>query len=207
MTLAKAEILERINKPKTKGIAPIIVTPICDFEDQMGIAGIDVRLGKQFIVFKQHLAGYFSPLSGENNNAHISEYQEEIVIPIGDNIVLHPGQLIIASTFEYVCIPEDLECQVEGRSSWARMGLIIAAATTIEPGYKGVITLELSNVGTIPLELHPGVKIAQIIFHTCSSLCKTTDIETKKKKYTYSIGPGFSGIAKDKHLSYFCTPK
>jgi len=203
-TLTKRDLLDRLNKSKDPQIEPIIVTPILDHSDQLGICGIDVRLGKQFIIFKQHLTGFFTPLRDGHNGGDIADYQEEIIVPIKSHIVLHPGQLIIGSTLEYVCVPKSLECQVEGRSSWARLGLIVAAASTIEPGYKGVITLELSNVGTIPLELFPGVKIAQLIFHTCSMPHTLAPDEEKRKKYQCAIGPGFSRISKDVHLNYFC---
>jgi hypothetical protein len=98
----------------------------------------------------------------------------------------------------------DLECQVEGRSSWARLGLIVATATTVEPCYKGVITLELSNNGTMPIKLYPGVKIAQLIFHKTSEPYEMTETEFIKKKYNLSIGPGFSQAYKDKYIKYFC---
>lgn len=207
MTLTKADLLERLNRSKDSDTEPIIVTPILDPLDQVGVSGIDVRLGKQFIVFKQHFAGFFSPTREGPGRADIGNYQEEVVIPIRGRMVLHPGQLIIASTFEYVSVPTNLECQVEGRSSWARLGLIIAAATTVEPGFRGVITLELSNVGTIPLELFPGVKIAQLIFHTCSRPHTLPPAAARKKKYQCAIGPGFSRISKDNHLEYFCRPR
>jgi dCTP deaminase len=204
MTLTKIELLDRLNRSKSSDIEPIIVTPILDIKDQLGICGVDVRLGKQFIVFKQHLASFFSPVSPIATKTDIADFQEELVVPIGSGIILHPGQLIIASTFEYICIPNNLECQVEGRSSWARLGLIIAAASTVEPGYKGVITLELCNVGNIPIELFPGAKIAQLIFHRCSETYSITPEEEKKKKYKCAIGPGFSRITEDNHLTYFC---
>jgi dCTP deaminase len=205
MTLTKRELLDRLNRSNDPEFEPITVTPILDLSDQVGVCGIDIRLGKQFIVFKQHLAGYFTPLRESNyEGGDIGDYQEEVVVSIQKCIVLHPRQLIIGSTLEYIRVPNNLECQVEGRSSWARLGLIVAAASTIEPGYKGVITLELSNVGTIPLELFPGVKIAQLIFHSCSKPHTLLPEEEKNKKYQCAIGPGFSRIHKDKHLQYFC---
>jgi dCTP deaminase len=204
MTLTKRDILSRLNRSTNEGVDPIIVTPILDIEDQVGIAGIDVRLGKQFILFKHQLAGSFSPLKAINDLDDMSAYQEEMVFPLRKRIVLHPGQLIIGSTWEYVCVPPSLECQVEGRSSWARLGLIVAAASTVEPGFKGMITLELSNTGTIPLELFPGLKVAQLVFHKCSETHKMSPDEEAKKKYQCSIGPGFSKLWKDKNLEYFC---
>ena len=80
----------------------------------------------------------------------------------------------------------------------------IATATTIHPLFKGVITLELSNNGTIPLELSPGVLIAQIIFHQVEPPLSDAEVERVKNRYQYSIGPGFSKIFQDEHLEFFC---
>lgn len=204
MTLTEKDLKSRLKPNQKEGLEPIVITPILNLNDQLGISGIDVRLGKQFIIFKEHITEIFSPSERIDFINEVNKYQEEIVIPIKNYITLHPGKLIIGSTFEYVSIPPDLECQVEGRSSWARLGLIIAAASTIEPGYKGVITLELSNTGSIPIKLFPGIKIAQLVFHKTSKACKK---ENGFKKYTYSIGPGFSKIYKDKYLDYFCKNK
>lgn len=201
MTLTRDKLIERLRPIQTGGLDPIFVTPMLDFEDQMGAASIDVRLGKQFLVFRDHVAGVFSP--AEDSRQMLAKYQEEIVVPFGHGITLHPGKLIIGSTLEYVSVPGDLECQVEGRSSLARLGLIIATATTVEPNFKGVITLELSNTGTIPIELFPGLKIAQLLFHQTSGNVKAGTLASKKK-YQYSIGPGFSKVGIDKHIKYFC---
>ena len=105
-----------------------------------------------------------------------------------------------------MCIRDrkDIEAQVEGRSSWARLGLTIATATTIHPMYKGVVTLELSNSGTIPISLSPGVKIAQIIFHKAEPPLSDEEIRDVRCKYLCSIGPAFSKVFKDKDLKYFC---
>ena len=109
----------------------------------------------------------------------------------------------MGSTLEYIALPRDIEAQVEGRSSWARLGLTIASATTVHPLYKGVVTLELCNNGTIPLELVPGVKIAQIIFHLVSPPLSDQQMEEIKCKYQYSIGPGFSKLYDDRNLNQF----
>ena len=153
MTLTRIDLINRLNPDPADGTEPIVVTPILDPVDQIGICGIDVRLGRQFIIFKSHVRNVFS-VASRNSDMEMSEFQEEIFVEQGKSIVLHPGQLIIGATLEYVSIPPDLECQVEGRSSWARLGLIIATATTVEPNFKGVVTLELVNTGTIPIQLY-----------------------------------------------------
>jgi len=98
-------------------------------------------------------------------------------------------------------MPGDLEAQVEGRSSWARLGLIIATATTVEPGFKGVITLELSNVGTIPLVLRPGVRIAQLVFHEAHPALRNA--YSGRDKYLFPIGPEFSRLGNDSDSHLF----
>jgi len=206
MTLSKNKLKERLNRENLD--EAIVVTPILDRDTQIGSCGIDLRLGKQFIVFNENIQDVFSfDIEKEEN---INVYQDEIVLAVGSPIIIHPGKIIIASTFEYVSIPYDLECQVEGRSSWARLGLVIATASTIEPGFKGMITLELSNIGKIPITLHPGLRIAQLIFHTIESVDQEAyslaDEKSKRKyekKYTFNIGPKSSKILRDKDADYF----
>jgi dCTP deaminase len=199
MTLSRDQILNRLAQGITEN--PIIVTPILDREVQVGPCGIDVRLGKQFIIFNENVQDVFSFDVEKEKNVNI--YHEEMVLSMGKSIIIHPGKVIIASTFEYVSIPADLECQVEGRSSWARLGLIIATASTIESGFKGVITLELSNIGKIPITLYPGLRIAQLIFHSTGNSASNDYSNTKKKKYNFNIGPHMSKIMKDNDTQYF----
>jgi dCTP deaminase len=199
MTLARDEIQERINRDVSK--KPIIVTPLLDRNTQIGPCGIDVRLGKQFIIFNENIQDVFSFDLEKNKNINV--FHNEIVLSMGDSIIIHPGKVVIASTFEYVSIPVDLECQVEGRSSWARLGLVIATASTIEPGYKGMITLELSNIGKIPITLYPGLRIAQLLFHTTIENKVDDYSDPSKKKYVCNIGPRISKLLTDKDTPYF----
>src|SRR5439155_26160938 len=91
--------------------------------------------------------------------------QESIRISLHDQFIIHPGQLVLGATLEYLSLPKTVAASVEGRSSWGRLGLIIATACSVAPGFKGCITLELVNDGEVPLVLYPGVRIAQLIFH------------------------------------------
>jgi len=194
--LIKKQIEYRLtvgNESKDK----IVVTPILSSK-QIGPASIDVRLGNQFIVFRRHMLGTFQPL---DTSADLKKMQERQIIRFGKPFVLHPGMLALGSTFEYIKIPSNLCCAVEGRSSWARLGLQIATATTVEPGFKGVLTLELSNVGTIPIELYPGVRIAQIIFFIAEAADAACYGETRK--YSCPVGPEFSQIEKDEDSKFF----
>ena len=205
MTLTKKEILRRLNPTtSTPDENQIVITPLLSLDDQVGRVEVDLRLGCQFIIFKEHFQGSLSPSGLQNFESDIEKYQEEVVVGRGNKIVLHPGRFIVGSTLEYVALPRDIEAQVEGRSSWARLGLTIATATTIHPLFKGIVTLELSNNGTIPLELYPGLKIAQIIFHLADPPLSKNEIKRTKDKYQHSVGPGFSRVFGDDYLSYFC---
>jgi len=187
-TLTKVEIENYLNREAN----PLIVTPILA-PKQLGDASIDVRLGNQFIVYRAHRFGIFEPFGKISQDPR--KIQERQIMHFGERFVLHPGVLILGSTFEFISMPNDLECQVEGRSSWARLGLQIATASSVEPGFKGVVTLELSNVGTVPLTLMPGIRIAQLIFHTASPPIENP--YQGNRKYKCPVGPEFSKLYDD----------
>ena len=188
-TLTKKKIVERLQATENG----LIVTPLLS-ERHVGDSSIDVRLGTQFIIFRTHMCGVFAPY--KEGLSELRRLQERQVVKFGSKFVLHPGTLALGATFEYFSIPADLECQVEGRSSWARVGLQIATANYIEPGFRGVITLELSNVGRIPLEFYPGVRIAQVVFREAKPLL--TDPYAGERKYRCPVGPQFSKIREDR---------
>jgi len=124
----------------------IFITPILS-EKQIGRASIDVRLGNVFIVFRRTKYSGLDVLetSKEKLASRIEEFQERIYVPLGKKFFLHPQQLVLGCTLEYVRIPNDLVAEVVGRSSWGRLGLILSAATLVHPGFAGVITLELAT--------------------------------------------------------------
>lgn len=197
-TLTRQEIKRRLEL--SSGDGKLVITPILSEKLQIGDASVDVRLSNQFIAFRMHKCDVFRPY--KTPPANLRKMQERQVVRFGERFILHPGMLVLASTLEYISMPSDLECQVEGRSSWARVGLQIATASSIEPGFKGVVTLELSNVGTIPLELYPGVRIAQLFFHDAAPVIEKP--YDGVHKYKLSIGPQFSRLFDDKDGKVFC---
>jgi len=194
-TLTKAAINGLLERDKD----PLIITPILS-KGQIGEASIDVRLGNQFIVFKSHRFQLFSSAVDSRVGPHRIQ-DRQIVAFGGDPFILQPGTLALGSTLEYVSIPGDVEVQVEGRSSWARIGLQIATANSVEPGFKGVVTLELSNVSGIALEIRPGVRIAQLVFHKASP--PVDNPYAGARKYRYPVGPQFSRVFEDYDLKIF----
>jgi dCTP deaminase len=195
-TLTKQRLEEYLKRDSNDD--PLVITPILS-KRQFGESSIDVRLGNQFIAFKSHRFGIFEPVGPEKDDPR--SIQERQIMRFGEPFILHPGVLILGSTFEYIAMPSDLECQVEGRSSWARMGLQIATASAVEPGFKGVVTLELSNVGTVPLKLTPGIRIAQLVFR--EALPKVVNAYSGQRKYRCPVGPEFSRLYEDEDWTVF----
>jgi len=127
-------------------------------------SSIDVRLDRFFRVFENHRYPHIDP----------AEDQPELtreVHPVGDEpFILHPGEFVLGSTYEVVTLPADVAARLEGKSSLGRLGLLThSTAGFIDPGFSGHVTLELSNVATLPIKLWPGMKIGQVCFFRLSS--------------------------------------
>lgn len=174
----------------------LIVTPLLD-RDQVRESSIDVRLGNQFIVINRtRLLGLdLAHYDGLARQLH--KYHTRIRIEYGERFILHPGQLVLGATLEYLKLPRSLSGYLIGRSSWGRMGLVIATATNIGPGYTGSPTLELINLGEIPLTVYPGVRIAQLVLHTGIGNAYY------KGKHRCATEPEFSKLFQDADLKYW----
>jgi len=163
----------------------LVISPILDWKKQVGIASVDVRLGNEFITFRTSSFPYMDiPSDPAKIEQKIYRYQRKFRIDYGERLILHPSELVLGATFEYMRIPKDLLCYVIGRSSWGRLGLTVATATVVEPGFRGCITLELVNSGVVPIALVPGCRIAQLVFHPVRGAGRY-----EGKKYTCPTGP------------------
>jgi dCTP deaminase len=136
-----------------------IVTPTIDCKTQYSHNSVDLRLGSSFLVNVPSRYTHIDPAPGETS---LSSYYQEVHVPVGKKFILHPHQFILASILEYVCLPYDYYALVLGRSTWGRLGLNIATATTVQAGYRGCLTLELRNLGESPLPLRVGTRVAQL---------------------------------------------
>jgi deoxycytidine triphosphate deaminase len=152
-------------------------------------AGIDLRLGNRFVVFVRSRAPSFDPLS-ETDDPRILQRHAEL--DWGEDFVLHPGELVLAATLEYLVLPADLTAQVITRSSYGRLGLLSATAVQVHPWFRGCLTLELVNLGTLPIVLTPGERIAQLVVYTTSPVPQA-DVG----KYQRDVGPQFSRVKTD----------
>ncbi len=125
-------------------------------------SSIDVRLDKYFRLFDNHKYAVIDPAVEQPDLTRLVETDEPFV--------LHPGEFVLGSTLEAVTLPADLAARVEGKSSLGRLGLLThATAGFVDPGFSGHVTLELSNVATLPIMLHPGMKVGQLCFFRLTS--------------------------------------
>ena len=142
----------------------LIITPLLDRNLQINGASIDIRLGNDFIVTRR---GNLPMLDPALQAAPEHRYQTKHFVNFREPFYLHPHELVLAGTLEHFLLPVDVAASVTSRSRWGRAGLVIATATAVHPGFCGTITLELLNLGEVPLALYPGTAVAQIVFFEC----------------------------------------
>jgi dCTP deaminase len=122
-------------------------------------SSIDVRLDRFFRLFDNHKYPFIDPAEDQPDLTRLVEAKGD------EPFILHPGEFVLGSTFEQVSLPDDLAARLEGKSSLGRLGLLThSTAGFVDPGFTGHVTLELSNVATLPIKLWPGMKIGQLCF-------------------------------------------
>ena len=127
-------------------------------------SSIDVRLDKYFRLFDNHKYPFIDPAEEQPDLTRLIEVERH------EPFILHPGEFVLGSTFEVVTMPDDLAARLEGKSSLGRLGLLThSTAGFVDPGFSGHVTLELSNVATLPIKLWPGMKVGQLCFIRLSS--------------------------------------
>lgn len=127
-------------------------------------SSIDVRLDRFFRVFENHKYPHIDPSVEQPDLTRLVETDGE------EAFILHPGEFVLASTYEVVSLPDDIASRLEGKSSLGRLGLLThSTAGFIDPGFSGHVTLELSNVATLPIKLYPGMKIGQLCMFRLTS--------------------------------------
>lgn len=122
-------------------------------------SSIDLRLAAQFRIFRNHTRGIIDV------KEDLSDLTELLEMPDDQPFILHPGEFVLGSTLERVKVPNDLVARIEGKSSLGRLGLLIhSTAGFVDAGWNGQLTLELSNVASLPITLYPNMKIGQMSF-------------------------------------------
>jgi dCTP deaminase len=122
-------------------------------------SSIDVRLDRFFRLFDNHKYPFIDPAEDQPDLTRLVEAAPD------QPFILHPGEFVLGSTYELVTLPDDVAARLEGKSSLGRLGLLThSTAGFVDPGFSGHVTLELSNVATLPIKLWPGMKIGQLCF-------------------------------------------
>jgi dCTP deaminase len=133
-------------------------------EEMIQPSSVDVRLDRFFRVFENHRYPHIDPAEDQPELTQAVEPEDD------KPFILHPGEFVLGSTYEIVTLPDDVAARLEGKSSLGRLGLLThSTAGFIDPGFSGHVTLELSNVATLPIKLWPGMKIGQLCFFRLSS--------------------------------------
>ena len=188
MILSDADIVRRLEE------GDLVVEPLDDPSLQIQPASVDLRLGREFLEFQRTNIPCIHP----GSEREVEEYVTESVVEEGEEFILHPGDFVLGTTKERVEIPNDLLAHVEGRSSLGRLAIVVhATAGVVDPGYRGQITLELSNLGTAPVALTPEMRISQLIFTEMKSAADRPYGTERGSKYQDQTGPQASKIQGD----------
>jgi dCTP deaminase len=127
-------------------------------------SSVDLHLDRSFRVFRNNRYPYIDVRSLQPDLTELLQIEDD------EPFILHPGEFVLGQTLEWVELPDDLACRLDGKSSLGRLGLLIhSTAGYVDPGWKGTLTLELSNVANLPIALYHGMKIGQISFFEMTS--------------------------------------
>jgi dCTP deaminase len=191
MILSDRDILQRLEE------GDLVVEPLDDPDIQIQPASVDLRLGREFLEFQRTNIPCIHP----NSEREVEEYVDETIVERGGEFILHPGDFVLGTTHERVEIPSDLIANVEGRSSLGRLAVVVhATAGLADPGFRGKITLELSNLGTAPVALTPGMRISQLTFTELTSPAERPYGTERGSKYQDQGGPQASRIQGDREF-------
>jgi len=160
-------------------------------------SSIDVRIDRYFRLFDNHKYPYIDPREDQSDLTRLIEVDPD------QPFILHPGEFVLGATYEQVTLPDDLAARLEGKSSLGRLGLLThSTAGFIDPGFSGHVTLELSNMATLPIKLWPGMKIGQLCFFKLSSASeKPYGSADYKSRYLGQRGPTASRSFMNFHLT------
>ncbi|MCK9151237.1 dCTP deaminase [Methanobacterium alcaliphilum] len=176
----------------------IIIDPLEDPERQIQPSSVDLRIGSEFKGFRI----IRKPCIDPKDKSDMESYMESFHIEGDESFIIHPGEFALATTYETVRLPANLVARVEGRSSMGRLGITMhVTAGYIDPGFHGKITLEISNIGKMPVALYPGQRVCQIVFETMTSPSeKPYGHPDRDSKYMGQTRPETSRIKHDYEL-------
>ncbi|MCP5141278.1 MAG: dCTP deaminase [Gammaproteobacteria bacterium] len=168
-------------------------------EEQRGSFSVDLTLAEHFRVFDHSQHPFIDLATSHSVYAMSEKLMRDVTVKHDDAFYLHPGELALGVTRERIRLPNTIVGWLDGRSSLARLGLMVhITAHTIDPGWDGQITLEFYNSGRFPLALRPGMRICALSFELLTSPTSRPYTAKKGAKYANQDGPLASRIDRDK---------
>ncbi len=188
MILSDADIKKSLESKR------VMFVPELDLTTQLGSCSVDLRLGNSFRVFKHSKFPYIDPRDKKLS----AEMMQEETVKDGDPFILQPGDFVLATSIESFTLPDDLLARLEGRSSLGRLGIVVhSTASIFEPGWDGVVVMELGNLGRMPVALYPGMRICSLTFEQLTSPAEIPYNKKKNAKYIKQKTPLASRIAEE----------
>lgn len=173
----------------------IRITPKPDLGTQLGSCSVDLRLGRRFRIFDHSKYAYIDP----KNATLAANMMKDVLVKPNEPFMLQPGDFVLATTMESLSLPDDLLARLEGRSSLGRLGIVVhSTASVFDPGWRGVIVMELGNLGRMPVALYPGMRICALTFEELSSPARVPYNKKKSAKYAGQKAPEASKIAEER---------
>jgi len=174
------------------------IDPLDNPDIQIQPSSVDLRIGNEFKGFRIIRKPCIDPM----DKSDIDSYMESFYIDDGEPFIIHPGEFALATTYETIKLPDNLVARVEGRSSMGRLGVTMhVTAGYIDPGFQGKITLEISNIGKMPVALYTGQRVCQIVFETMTSPAEIPYGHPERdSKYMGQKRPESSRIKHDQEL-------
>ncbi len=168
MIIRGRQLADWISTKPSDATDPLVICPLPDIGNlrETSDASLDLHLGTWFAKKKARnrpVIDFYDTEPKQNKNLASTYY-----VPFGNDFILHPNNFVLAVTLEWIRMPLHLSAYVTGRSSWGRHGLIIETAPGVHPGFTGCLTLEMANVGDVPIKIRPGTRICQLFFHDTS---------------------------------------
>lgn len=188
MVLSDTDIKKFIEQKK------ITIKPAPDLAIQLGPCSLDLRLGSIFRVFDYGKHAFLDPFRKNSDSV-----TKRVKVKKGEAFILHPGDFVLAATEEFLTISNDMIGRLEGRSSIGRLGIVIhSTAGRIDPGWRGNVTLEIANMGKIPVALYPSMRICSVSFEILSSPASNPYHLRTSSKYVGQKEPEESRIRGEK---------
>jgi dCTP deaminase len=171
----------------------IVISPAPDLSTQLGACSLDLRLGSEFRVFERARTAFIDP----RNEIDWDSFTRLETVGEDEPFIMHPQELVLASTIENITLPADILGRLEGRSSLGRLGIIVhGTAPLFFPGFTGCAVMELGNIGPMPVALYPGMRICAFTFERISS----PSSKPYKGKYAGQQGPVGSRLQRDDEM-------